>query len=132
MVVTLDEADETTDKTGDADETVFLDFNDPTIHDEFDVSSTTYLTEDIVLTDGHRDSNDKIDGENHVTTTIPFIPGVANSKQNYIRYSSGKVSIQSRNGHYVIFGKQYKANRSSFDYFCLSKLHKTVRLHSLT
>ena len=101
MVVTLDEADETTDKTGDADETVFLDFNDPTIHDEFDVSSTTYLTEDIVLTDGHRDSNDKIDGENHVTTTIPFIPGVANSKQNYIRYSSGKVSMYLRGGKVV-------------------------------
>ncbi len=45
--------------------------------------------------------------------------------------ATGKVSIQSRNGHYVIFGKQYKANRSAYDYFCLSKLHKTVRLHSL-
>ena len=45
--------------------------------------------------------------------------------------ASGKVNIQSRNGHYVIFGKQYKANRSAYDYFCLSKLHKTVRLHSL-
>lgn len=45
--------------------------------------------------------------------------------------ASGKVSIQSRNGHYVIFGKQYKANRSAYDYYCLSKLHRTVRLHSL-
>lgn len=45
--------------------------------------------------------------------------------------ASGKVNIQSRNGHYVIFGKQYKANRSAYDYYCLSKLHKTVRLHSL-
>ena len=45
--------------------------------------------------------------------------------------ASGKVNIQSRNGHYVIFGKQYKAKRSAYDYYCLSKLHKTVRLHSL-
>ena len=44
---------------------------------------------------------------------------------------SCRVSIQSRNGHYIIFGKQYKANRSRYDYYCLSKLHKTVRLHSL-
>ena len=101
MVVTLDDTNEETDKAGDADETVFLDFNDPTIHDEFDVSSTTYLTEDIVLSDGHRDSDDKIDGENRLTTTIPFIPDVANSKQNYIRYSSGKVSMYLRGGKVV-------------------------------
>ena len=90
MVVTLDDANAETDKTGDSDEEVFLDFNDPTIHEEFDIINNTYLTEDIVLSDGHRDSNDKIDGENRVTTTIPFIPDVTNSKQNYIRYSSGK------------------------------------------
>ncbi|MBO5625315.1 MAG: DUF4957 domain-containing protein, partial [Prevotella sp.] len=101
MVVTLDEADEATDKTGDAEEKVFLDFNDPTIHKEFDVVSTTYLTEDIVLSDGHRDSDDKIDGENRVTTTIPYIPDVANTRQNYLRYFGSKVSMYLRGGKVV-------------------------------
>ena len=45
--------------------------------------------------------------------------------------TSGKVYIQSRNGDYVIFGKQYRAKRSKYTYYYLSKLHKTVRLHSL-
>lgn len=45
--------------------------------------------------------------------------------------TSGKVYIQSRNGNYVIFGKQYRAKRSKYTYYYLSKLHKTVRLHSL-
>lgn len=45
--------------------------------------------------------------------------------------ASGKVGIQSRNGHYVIFGKQYKAKRAHYDYYCISKLHSTVRLHTL-
>ena len=101
MVVTLDDANADTEKAAEADETVFLDFNDPTIHKEFDVVANEYLTEDIVLSDGHRDSDDKIDGENRVTTTIPFIPDVANSKQNYIRYSSGKVSMYLRGGKVV-------------------------------
>ncbi len=101
MVVTLDDANAETDKTGDAEEKVFLDFNDPTIHKEFDVVSTTYLTEDIVLSDGHRDSDDKIDGENRVTTTIPYIPDVATSKQNYLRYSNFNVSMYLRGGKVV-------------------------------
>ena len=101
MVVTLDDANADTEKAAEADETVFLDFNDPTRHKEFDVVANEYLTEDIVLSDGHRDSDDKIDGENRVTTTIPFIPDVANSKQNYIRYSSGKVSMYLRGGKVV-------------------------------
>lgn len=45
--------------------------------------------------------------------------------------TSGQVRIQSRNGDYVIFGKQYRAKRSKYTYYYLSKLHKTVRLHSL-
>jgi hypothetical protein len=45
--------------------------------------------------------------------------------------TSGKVYIQSRNGNYVIFGKQHTAKRSKYTYYYLSKLHKTVRLHSL-
>lgn len=45
--------------------------------------------------------------------------------------TSGKVHIQSRNGNYVIFGKQHTAKRSKYTYYYLSKLHKTVRLHSL-
>ncbi len=101
MVVTLDDASAETDKTSDADEIVFLDFNDPTIHKEFDVVSTTYLTEDIVLSDGHRDSDDLIDGEDRVTTTIPYIPDVANSRQNYLRYFGSKVSMYLRGGKVV-------------------------------
>ena len=45
--------------------------------------------------------------------------------------TSGKVHIQSRNGNYVIFGKQHTAKRAKYTYYYLSKLHKTVRLHSL-
>lgn len=45
--------------------------------------------------------------------------------------TSGKVHIQSRNGNYVIFGKQHTAKRSKYTYYYLSKLHTTVRLHSL-
>lgn len=45
--------------------------------------------------------------------------------------TSGKVNIQSRNGNYVIFGKQHTAKRAKYTYYYLSKLHKTVRLHSL-
>ena len=45
--------------------------------------------------------------------------------------TSGKVNIQSRNGNYVIFGKQHTAKRSKYTYYYLSKLHTTVRLHSL-
>ena len=45
--------------------------------------------------------------------------------------TSGKVYIQSRNGNYVIFGKQHTAKRAKYTYYYLSKLHKTVRLHSL-
>ena len=101
MVVTLDDANAETNKSGDADEIVFLDFNDPTIHKEFDVVSTTYLTEDIVLSDGHRDSDDLIDGENRVTTTIPYIPDVTNSYQNYLRYFGSKVSMYLRGGKVV-------------------------------
>ena len=101
MVVTLDDANAETDKSGDADEKVFLDFNDGIIHKEFNVISTTYLTEDIVVTDGHRDSDDKIDGENRVTTTIPYIPDVATSKQNYLRYSNFNVSMYLRGGKVV-------------------------------
>lgn len=101
MVVTIDDADESTSSMAEPDETVFIDFNDPTIHDEFNVSGYVYLTEDIVLSDGHRDSNDAIDGENRVTTTIPYIPDVVNSKQNYIRLSGMNVSLYLRGGKVV-------------------------------
>lgn len=45
--------------------------------------------------------------------------------------SSGSVSIQSRNGRYTIYGKQYVAHAGSYDYYCLSKLHTAVRLHTV-
>lgn len=45
--------------------------------------------------------------------------------------TSGKVNIQSRNGNYIIFGKQHTAKRAKYTYYYLSKLHTTVRLHSL-
>ena len=102
MVVTLADTDENTIDMAEANEIVNLDFNDPTIHNEFDVVENTYLTEDIVVVDGVRDDNDKIAGENRVTTTIPFIPNATNSQQNYIRYSSNGVSIYLRGGK-VIF-----------------------------
>ena len=45
--------------------------------------------------------------------------------------SSGSIAVQSRNGRYTIFGKQYKAYAGSYDYYCLSKLHSAVRLHTI-
>lgn len=90
VVVTLADKDGSTVAAEEADEEIFLDFNDPTLHSEFDVVENTYLTEDIVLTD-------KAD-ENSVVTTIPYIPGVANSSQNYIRISGMNVSLYLRGG----------------------------------
>ena len=45
--------------------------------------------------------------------------------------ASGAVSVQSRNGRYTIFGKQYKAYAGAYDYYCLTKLHTAVRLHTI-
>ena len=45
--------------------------------------------------------------------------------------SSGSIGVQSRNGRYTIFAKQYKAYAGSYDYYCLSKLHSAVRLHTI-
>jgi len=44
--------------------------------------------------------------------------------------ASGKVALATRNGNYTIFGKQKKADRAKYDYYYLSKLHSTVRLHT--
>ena len=45
--------------------------------------------------------------------------------------SSGSIAVQSRNGRYTIYAKQYKAYAGSYDYYCLSKLHTAVRLHTI-
>ena len=45
--------------------------------------------------------------------------------------SSGSIGVQSRNGRYTIYAKQYKAYAGAYDYYCLSKLHTAVRLHTV-
>lgn len=45
--------------------------------------------------------------------------------------ASGKVIFNSRNINGPINGKQYRAKRSKYWYYNLSKLHSTVRLHSV-
>ena len=62
-------------------------------------------------------------GDNFVTT------GSKGSWSNLC--ASGKVMFNSRNINGPINGKQYCAKRGKYYYYCLSKLHKTVRLHSV-
>ena len=45
--------------------------------------------------------------------------------------ASGKVVFNSRNNNGPIYGKQYRAKRSKYWYYNLSKLHSTERLHSV-
>ena len=45
--------------------------------------------------------------------------------------SSGSIGVQSRNGRYAIFAKQYIAYAGSYNYYCISKLHTAVRLHTI-
>ena len=78
-----------------ADETITLDFNDPTAHSEFNVTENTYLTQDIVLSDGPAEQGSR------VKTTIPFIEGAADANQNYIRVSGLNVSMYLRGGKVV-------------------------------
>jgi len=78
-----------------ADETITLDFNDPTAHSEFNVTENTYLTQDIVLSDGPAEQGSR------VKTTIPFIEGATTANQNYIRVSGLNVSMYLRGGKVV-------------------------------
>lgn len=45
--------------------------------------------------------------------------------------SSGSIGVQSRNGRYAIYAKQYIAYAGSYNYYCISKLHTAVRLHTI-
>ena len=100
MVMTLaDKSDATVTPEAEAEEKAFLDFNDPTIHTEFNVTSTTYFTEDVELIDGKRNDNDYLNTENLITTTIPW--GTTTTK-NGLYYGSGKVYLYLRTGKTTI------------------------------
>ena len=104
MVVTLaSKNNETVTPPAEAEESVYLDFNNPTIHTEFNVVSNTALDADLTLVDGHRDDDDKIDGESLVTTFIPYTPdAVSTVQKNSLQYASSQVRLLLRNGK-VIF-----------------------------
>ena len=99
MVVTLaDKTAETVTPT-EADEKVFIDFNDPTIHTEFNVTANTAFTEDEVIIEGVRDDDDYLSTENLLTINVPYTEGEgAVTTKNGLRYASGKVTLYVRNG----------------------------------
>ena len=97
FVVTLIDADGETVTPAEADETVFLDIDDGLIHPEFmlDNSEIVYLDSDLELVDGHRDSSDKIDGENLVTTIFPASDAEASSRNRLQRSTRSSVYTTS-------------------------------------
>ncbi len=100
MVVTLGEKTAATvTPEAEAEEKALLDFNDPTIHTEFNVTSTTYFTKDLELIDGKRNDNEYLDTENLITATVPW---GTTTTSNGLYYGSGKVYLYLRTGKTTI------------------------------
>lgn len=101
MVVTYTDMNAETTIPKDAEENVYLDIDDGTIHSEFMINNgdTEYLSEDLVLVDGHRDSDDKIDGESLVTTTFKCSDASATSKN--------RIQRSTRSGAYTTSVRMY-------------------------
>ena len=101
MTVTIaDKTADTTTPAAEAEETVFLDFNDPTIHKEFTgITSTTYFSEDLNIIEGIRNDDDILDTDNLIRMTVPF--GTASTKNGFY-YGSGKVYLYLRTGKTTI------------------------------
>lgn len=87
IIVTIADMNAETIIPEDDEEKVSLNIDDGLIHSEFALnnSETVYLENDLVLVDGHRDSDDKIDGESLVTTTFQCSPTTAISKNRIQR-----------------------------------------------
>ena len=97
IIVTIADMTAETIIPEDAEESVFLNIDDELVHSEFALnnSETVYLTSDLVLVDGHRDSDDKIDGESLVTTTFQCSPTTATSKNRLQRTTRSGVYTTS-------------------------------------
>lgn len=107
MIVTYADMTAETAIPVDSEEKVFLSLDDGLIHSEFDINNSEikHLDEDLVLVDGHRDSDDKIDGENLVTTTFTASPATASSKnriQRSTRSGSFTTSVRMWDGSITI------------------------------
>lgn len=101
MTVTIaDKTADTTTPAAEAEETVFLDFNDPTIHIEFkDITSTTDFSEDLNIIEGVRNDNDILDTDNLIRMNVPF--GTATTKNGFY-YGASKVYLYLRTGKTTI------------------------------
>lgn len=96
MTVTIaDKTGETVVPAAEAEEKVFLDFNDPTIHSEFNVTSTTNFSDDMTLTEGARNGSDYLDTDNLIKMTVPY--GTTATK-NGLYYASSSVYLYLRTG----------------------------------
>ena len=104
MVVTLaSKNNETVTPPAEAEEIVFLDIDDAQVHSAFDINNgeSSYLSEDLVLVDGHLDYSDtmnpKIDGESRVTTIFKCSPEKPSSKATY----RNRIQRSTRSGAYT-------------------------------
>lgn len=96
MTVTIaDKTGETVVPAAEAEEKVLLDFGDPTIHSEFNVTSTTDFSDDLSIIEGVRNGNDYLDTDNLIRMTVPY--GNTTTK-NGLYYGAGSVYLYLRTG----------------------------------
>lgn len=93
MEVTFEDMNASTVIPTEPDEVVFIDFNDPTQHKEFNIVDSEVFTENLVLLDKAEG------GESALTTTIPYTESTsATVSHNMLYYASGNVRLRVFNG----------------------------------